>query len=60
MMPQSIFSLLNLEIEIEDINDNAPVFRKNNSPLNASENFQPETSINMDQYKANDYDQGIN
>ena len=59
MLPQNFFSLLNLEVVINDINDNQPLFPTRPVEVNVSESVSIGEAINLDQIQAQDLDIGM-
>ncbi|MBN3272308.1 PCD20 protein, partial [Polyodon spathula] len=59
VMPDKYFKMIKVNIDIEDINDNAPYFLENNISLSISENTPVGTAIGID-HLALDKDTGIN
>uniref|UniRef100_F6URN5 Cadherin domain-containing protein n=1 Tax=Ciona intestinalis TaxID=7719 RepID=F6URN5_CIOIN len=60
MLPQRVFSLLNLDIVINDINDNLPKFPHKPIVLNVSESTALAEPVNLDAFQARDLDSGNN
>nr|CAB3264691.1 protocadherin-18 [Phallusia mammillata] len=60
MLPQAYFSLLNLEVVINDINDHAPAFPVRPIEINVTESIAVGDVINLDQFQARDQDSGNN
>uniref|UniRef100_H2YX71 Cadherin domain-containing protein n=1 Tax=Ciona savignyi TaxID=51511 RepID=H2YX71_CIOSA len=60
MLPQRVFSLLNLEIVITDTNDNAPTFPHKPIIVNVSESVTINDVVNLDSFQARDLDSGNN
>ena len=60
MLPQEVFSLLNLEIVINDINDNGPKFTASRVVVNVSESVDVGEIFPLDQFQATDEDSGEN
>ena len=50
--------MLNLDVVIEDVNDNAPVFPVSRIVLNVSESAQVNDIINLNEFLAQDIDLG--
>ncbi|MGH0137729.1 UNVERIFIED_CONTAM: hypothetical protein FKN15_018111 [Acipenser sinensis] len=59
VMPDKYFKMIKVNIDIEDINDNAPYFLENNISLSISENTPVGTTIGID-HLALDKDTGSN
>ncbi|KAK1163218.1 protocadherin-20-like [Acipenser oxyrinchus oxyrinchus] len=59
VMPDKYFKMIKVNIDIEDINDNAPYFLENNISLSISENTPVGTTIGID-HLALDKDTGTN
>ncbi|XP_076823266.1 protocadherin-18-like [Clavelina lepadiformis] len=60
MLPQEVFSLLNLDIVINDINDNGPKFAASRVVVNVSESVDVGEIFPLDQFQATDKDSGNN
>ena len=50
--------IIHTNIQVNDINDNAPIFPKDYIAVNISENSPKGTSINLDRFQAVDRDIG--
>lgn len=59
MLPNEYFTLVNLEVVIEDINDNMPEFTENSIAISIKEgDYETGDAISLDKYAATDKDIG--
>ncbi|XP_039263396.2 protocadherin beta-16-like [Styela clava] len=60
MLPNRFFTMLNMDIIIEDVNDNPPIFNKKFETSVREDDVIVGDVINLDQFKATDPDIGLN
>lgn len=58
-LPQRAFTLLDLELIIDDVNDNSPMFDQGVIQISISESSSAGDVYSLDAYQARDKDTGI-